>query len=53
MVTPLLDSVENINFVDKSGMLNFCVDATKHYSEAVTLARAPPDYRRRIPAGYG
>ena len=57
MVTPLLDSVENINFVDKSGMLNFCVNATKQYSEAATLAAkikiSYPIPDRIIVAGMG
>ena len=38
MVTPLLDNVDKIKAVDKSGMLNFCVNASKHYREAAELA---------------
>ena len=38
MVTPLLDNVDKINAVDKSGMLNFCVNAAKHYHEASEIA---------------
>ncbi len=37
MVTPLLDNIEKINAVDKSGMLNFCVNAAKHYREATQI----------------
>ena len=38
MVTPILDNVEKINSVDKSGMLNFSVNAAKHYCEAAQNA---------------
>ncbi len=38
MVTPLLDNVERINAVDKSGMLNFSVDSPKHYRKAADIA---------------
>lgn len=38
MVTPLLDNVDKINAVDKSGMLNFCVNSSKHYREAAEIA---------------
>ena len=38
MVTPILDNVDRINAVDKSGMLNFCVNASKHYREAAEIA---------------
>ena len=39
MVTSLLDNTEKIRAVDKSGMLNFCVNASKHYREAMELAQ--------------
>ncbi len=38
MVTPFLDDVEKISAVDKSGMLNFSVNAAKHYREAAQIA---------------
>ncbi len=38
MPTALLDNVERINAVDKSGMLNFSVNAAKHYREAAENA---------------
>ena len=38
MPTALLDNVERINAVDKSGMLNFSVNAAKHYREAAKNA---------------
>jgi glucose/mannose-6-phosphate isomerase len=36
--TALLDNVERIKAVDKSGMLNFSIDAAKHYREAAKNA---------------
>ncbi len=39
MNKPLLDDIEKIHAVDKSGMLNFCVDAPKHYRAAAELAQ--------------
>ena len=39
MVTPLLDNVDKINAVDKSGMLNFCVNSSKHYNEATEISK--------------
>jgi RPA family protein len=33
-----LDDVEKISVVDKSGMLNFSVNAAKHYREAAQIA---------------
>ena len=39
MATPLLDNMEKIGAVDKNGMLNFCVDAPKHYREAADIAQ--------------
>ncbi len=39
MSTTLLDNVEKINAIDKSGMLNFCINAPKHYREAVAIAQ--------------
>lgn len=38
MVNFLLDNVDKIYAVDKSGMLNFCVNAAKHYREAAQFA---------------
>ena len=39
MNKPLLDDIEKIRAVDKSGMLNFYIDAPKHYRQAAELAR--------------
>ncbi len=53
----LLDNVERINAVDKSGMLNFSVDAAKHYREAAKNAeRIIVDYPKPsniVVAGLG
>jgi glucose/mannose-6-phosphate isomerase len=38
VVTPILDNQEKISLFDKSGMLNFSVNAAKHYREAVKVA---------------
>jgi glucose/mannose-6-phosphate isomerase len=38
LVTPILDNIEAITAIDKSGMLNFCVNASKHYFEALEIA---------------
>jgi glucose/mannose-6-phosphate isomerase len=38
VTTPILDDKEKIYAVDKSGMLNFCIDAPKHYRCAAELA---------------
>ncbi len=38
MPTELLDNLEKINSIDKSGMLNFSVNAAKHYREAAQSA---------------
>jgi glucose/mannose-6-phosphate isomerase len=38
LVTYVLDNKEKIALVDKSGMLNFSVNAAKHYREAVQVA---------------
>lgn len=35
----LLDNLEAIRAVDKNGMLDFCVDAPKHYSKAIEIAK--------------
>jgi glucose/mannose-6-phosphate isomerase len=55
--TALLDNVERINAVDKSGMLNFSVNAAKHYREAAKNAeRIIVDYPKPsniIVAGLG
>jgi glucose/mannose-6-phosphate isomerase len=39
MSKPLLDDTEKIRAVDKSGMIDFCVNATKHYRKAAEIAR--------------
>jgi glucose/mannose-6-phosphate isomerase len=36
--TPLLDKIENIRLIDKSGMIDFCIEAPKHYRLAAALA---------------
>ena len=38
--TSILDDQSKIRKVDKSGMLSFCVDASKHYENASKLAKA-------------
>ena len=57
MVTPILDNVEKINALDKSGMLSFSVDAAKHYREAAKNAeRIIVDYPKPsniVVAGLG
>jgi glucose/mannose-6-phosphate isomerase len=57
LVTPFLDDVKNINSVDKSGMLNYCVNASKHYREAAKIAeKIKADYPKPdtiIVAGLG
>ncbi|MEM3700237.1 MAG: bifunctional phosphoglucose/phosphomannose isomerase [Candidatus Bathyarchaeia archaeon] len=37
--TNILDDTARIRKIDKSNMLSFCVDAPKHYEEAVKIAR--------------
>ncbi len=39
MVPLLLDDPKKISSVDKSGMINFCVNAAKHYREAADIAQ--------------
>jgi glucose/mannose-6-phosphate isomerase len=55
--TALLDNIERINTVDKSGMLNFSVNAAKHYREAAKYAeRIIVDYPKPgniVVAGLG
>jgi glucose/mannose-6-phosphate isomerase len=57
LVTPFLDDVEKISAVDKSGMLNFSVNAAKHYREAAQIAeKIKVDYPKPdniIVAGLG
>ncbi len=57
MVTPILDNVEKIYSVDKSGMLNFSVEAARHYREAAKNAeRIIVDYPKPsniVVAGLG
>jgi glucose/mannose-6-phosphate isomerase len=57
LVTPILNDVEKINAVDKSGMLNFSVNAAKHYREAAQIAeKIKVDYPKPdniIVAGLG
>ena len=38
MNTALLDDTEKISAIDKSGMLDFCINAPKHYREAAKIA---------------
>jgi glucose/mannose-6-phosphate isomerase len=38
VVTPVLDNQEKISLVDKSGMLDFAVNAAKHYRQAAEIA---------------
>lgn len=38
MASSILDDVENIKAVDKSGMINFCLNSAKLYREAAVLA---------------
>ncbi len=38
MVTPALDNQEKISLIDKSGMLNFSMNAAQHYREAAEVA---------------
>ncbi len=38
MNKPLLDNIENIRAVDKSGMIDFCIEAPKHYTLAAAMA---------------
>ena len=38
MNTPLLDNIGNIRAVDKSGMIDFCIEAPKHYRLAAAMA---------------
>ncbi len=57
MPTALLDNVERIKAVDKSGMLNFSINAAKHYREAAKNAeRIIVDYPKPsniVVAGLG
>ena len=57
MPTALLDNVERIKAVDKSGMLNFSIDAVTHYREATKNAeRIIVDYPKPsniVVAGLG
>jgi glucose/mannose-6-phosphate isomerase len=39
MATPLLDNIEKINAIDKSGMINSCVNEAKNYREAAKIAQ--------------
>ena len=39
MSTAILDNVEKINAIDKSGMLNFCINAPEHYRKAAAIAQ--------------
>lgn len=53
----VLDNLEEIKRIDKSGMLSFCVDAAKHYENAVQIAeKVEVDYPKPksiIVAGMG
>jgi glucose/mannose-6-phosphate isomerase len=39
LVASLLDDIDKIRKIDKSNMLAFCVDASKHYQEAAKTAK--------------
>lgn len=39
MTTTVLDDIERIRSVDRSGMLNYCVDAPFHYQKALEIAQ--------------
>jgi glucose/mannose-6-phosphate isomerase len=39
VATPLLDNLEKILAIDKSGMINFCVNEAKNYREAAQTAQ--------------
>ncbi len=39
MNTHVLDDIEKIRAVDKSGMINFCVEAPKHYRQAIDITQ--------------
>ncbi|MEM2947431.1 MAG: bifunctional phosphoglucose/phosphomannose isomerase [Candidatus Bathyarchaeia archaeon] len=55
--TSILDDLDYIKRMDKSGMLSFCVDAAKHYENAVQIAeKVVVDYTKPnavIVAGMG
>jgi glucose/mannose-6-phosphate isomerase len=36
---PILDDIENIRAIDKSGMIDFYIDAPKHYRQAAEIAQ--------------
>ncbi len=38
MVAPILDNLDKIFAVDKSGMIDYAIDASKHYRKAVDVA---------------
>ncbi len=37
--TSVLNDAEKIRAIDKNGMLNFCIDAPKHYRAAAEIAQ--------------
>jgi glucose/mannose-6-phosphate isomerase len=39
VATAILNNIEKIRAVDKSGMINFCVNSAKHYREAAEIAK--------------
>jgi glucose/mannose-6-phosphate isomerase len=43
--TSPLDDIAEIQKIDKSGMLSFCVEAPKHYREAAKIAKEFPEDR--------
>jgi glucose/mannose-6-phosphate isomerase len=55
--TEILDNLDKIRRVDKSGMLSFCVEAPRHYTEAAKIANAVsisyPKPQTIIVAGMG
>ena len=38
MVVPFLDNIEKIRLIDRSGMLDFAVESSRHYREAARVA---------------
>ncbi|MEM3823825.1 MAG: bifunctional phosphoglucose/phosphomannose isomerase [Candidatus Bathyarchaeia archaeon] len=55
--TNSLDNIERIKKIDKSNMLSFCVNSSKHYEEAAKIARkfsiTHPKPQKIIVAGMG
>jgi glucose/mannose-6-phosphate isomerase len=55
--TNILDNIERLKRIDKSGMLSFCVNASKHHEEAARIAKNfsvdYPKPQKIIVAGVG